>query len=424
MVDIGIALPPIPTMYNNKYPYVTIFGTSANAGTTVLCRLTAHKMVFIPKSLNGGYNDALLEIGLGYIDYELNLDSFEWILVEGCEDEAASSSIFEGTIDVCAASYDILTVTSVDENRNPTEVGDEVYFSAWMYMDGYLFPQLPDNSVETYPYFSVYAIYQESALVGYAILLTKGEHIFVPNSVRVQHDGDHLFCFSDGGFAMYVCQGAEWQIFIAEETGSFESSMILGGMTLNGVVANHDVKILTGQDSETGETIYSDEEMYLLDCTVTYPELLSAPGTWFKGMADATRRMTCVTKRYTTDEMLDILEKTSGGKHTPITVSGFADGNSANGSYFKNLTDVSVETVAAGKTYLVNWDDVDYRLVAASLEDGVVMLGNSAVAIGGGDDDTGEPFCIVCMVTESMGITALYSSGTDDAHTFSIAELP
>lgn len=101
-----------------------------------------------------------------------------------------------------------------------------------------------------------------------------------------------------------------------------------------------------------------------------------------------------------------------------VTVMGeqeleFAGGG---GTYVANLANGF--EVAAGQTYIVNWDGTEYECVGFPIDETLNTIGN--MAIMGEGSDTGEPF--LYLIATGAGATGqFYTLDTAARHTISVA---
>ena len=79
--------------------------------------------------------------------------------------------------------------------------------------------------------------------------------------------------------------------------------------------------------------------------------------------------------------------------------------------------------IVMGETYIVSWDEVDYKCVAVNIvTDGVssLCLGNLGV-VDNDSEDTGEPFVIITGSFDGINITSIVlENPTEDSHTIAI----
>lgn len=214
---------------------------------------------------------------------------------------------------------------------------------------------------------------------------------------------------------------AEWS---SPEDAAALKNMMPVTMTERLVWANHDIYNITSININNGT--YTTDGIYFLDSTVPVPELLAAPGQWFKNLANLIRMKLGVTLRFTANDMLSILDMMPSGVRGTTKIYGFASANDGKGTYFKNMLYMSFGTVA--DYCVVYWDDMEYKLQRqiVSDDDGASFyaLGNLALVVGIEGEDTGEPFCIVWVDDEEIeSMTSFYTNSSENFHTFAISNL-
>lgn len=121
-----------------------------------------------------------------------------------------------------------------------------------------------------------------------------------------------------------------------------------------------------------------------------------------------------VPKPLTFDYMPEGYPKKSAGTVTVMEGQelAFADGG---GMYVANLSDGF--KVAAGQTYMVNWDGTEYECIGFAIGDTLSAIGNTSIM--GESSSTTEPF--LYMIDAAAGATGqFFTLDTAASHTVSV----
>lgn len=175
--------------------------------------------------------------------------------------------------------------------------------------NGVTLPDIPADMLAKYPYAFIMRTMLEDAELGrgeiFSLQASSSEMFYLPTSLT--GDTVDYVANNDIGVRALLTESNEWGD-ITEVAAGDGQYMHFDGKNFYSVIvwSNHDICELTGVDPDTGD--YTTGDVFFLDSTVTFEGKYLVPGTWFKGLADNTRRLTGVKKRYEYNEILTALD--------------------------------------------------------------------------------------------------------------------
>lgn len=320
-----IICPDMPSEYLEVLPYYSIFVVTVASQTYCMAIMTQNEMFFAPEALAqqglGLSSSTICSFGAGYL-YSF-LVANEWDPFKEKSAGFCLHNVFDYEItnwDVVWSNHDILELTGVDDNGDPTSNGT-IYFTSsvttaepFILPDGTELPALPEGCFEKYPYGMISYVESTDGEAAYALSVAEGTYIFAPGSATGE-GSDYVISLLPGyrhyRYVVAPTAASGWEQYAESTTQHSGHDFSREDGTIEIRWCNHDILTATAMNDdgtpEIGPDLYRKSD-------VNY----RVYGGWLNSMGNQARRLGNVSGALKPGEMESVF---SGATLEPLTVT-------------------------------------------------------------------------------------------------------